>query len=107
MRYVDGRAASKRLKDLFGEKVFTNPKDEILLSELMAAVGINDDDIVLDMFSGSGSALHAVLEVNAKHEKPLPIRGPPDRRGTERHLKDREGCSQTDYPERHRHVGRA
>jgi len=68
MRYVDGRAASKRLKDLFGEKVFTNPKDEILLSELMAAVGINDDDIVLDMFSGSGSALHAVLEVNAKHE---------------------------------------
>ncbi|MEO8036470.1 MAG: site-specific DNA-methyltransferase, partial [Acidobacteriota bacterium] len=28
IRFVDGRAASKRLRLLFGEKVFTNPKDE-------------------------------------------------------------------------------
>lgn len=40
MRFVDGRAASKRLQNLFGEKVFTNPKDEILLKDIFKAVEI-------------------------------------------------------------------
>lgn len=65
IRFVDGRAASKRLQKLFGEKVFTNPKDEYLLRDIYRAVGVTSDDIVLDLFSGSGSALHAVLELNA------------------------------------------
>jgi len=64
IRYVDGRAASKRLQTLFGQKVFTNPKDEYLLRDVYKAVGLSGDDVVLDMFSGSGSALHAVLELN-------------------------------------------
>ena len=64
IRYVDGRAASKRLATLFGEKVFTNPKDELLLRDIYRAVGVSGDDIVLDMFSGSGSAMQAVLELN-------------------------------------------
>lgn len=64
IRYVDGRAASKRLAALFGEKVFTNPKDELLLRDIYKAVGVADGDIVLDMFSGSGSALQAVWELN-------------------------------------------
>lgn len=64
IRYVDGRAASKRLAALFGEKVFTNPKDELLLSDIYKAVGVGDGDVVLDMFSGSGSALQAVWELN-------------------------------------------
>jgi adenine-specific DNA-methyltransferase len=64
IRYVDGRAASKRLQTLFGQKVFTNPKDEYLLRDIYRAVGLSGDDIVLDAFSGSGSALHAVLELN-------------------------------------------
>lgn len=64
IRYVDGRAASKRLTALFGEKVFTNPKDEVLLRDIYKAIGVTTDDIVLDMFSGSGSALHAVWELN-------------------------------------------
>ncbi|MDP9880279.1 adenine-specific DNA-methyltransferase [Variovorax boronicumulans] len=65
IRFVDGRAASKRLATLFGEKVFTNPKDELLLRDIYKAVGISKGDIVLDMFSGSGSALQAVWELNA------------------------------------------
>lgn len=65
IRFVDGRAASKRLQKLFGEKVFTNPKDEYLLRDIYRAVGVVGDDIVVDLFSGSGSALHAVLELNA------------------------------------------
>lgn len=64
IRYVDGRAASKRLAGLFGEKVFTNPKDELLLRDIYRALGIAGDDIILDMFSGSASALHAVWELN-------------------------------------------
>jgi adenine-specific DNA-methyltransferase len=64
IRYVDGRAASKRLTGLFGEKVFTNPKDELLLRDIYKALGISSGDIVLDMFAGSGSALHAVWELN-------------------------------------------
>lgn len=64
IRYVDGRAASKRLSGLFGEKVFTNPKDELLLRDIYRAIGVSGGDVVLDMFSGSGSALHAVWELN-------------------------------------------
>lgn len=64
IRYVDGRAASKRLSSLFGKKIFTNPKDELLLRDIYRAVGVSGDDIVLDMFAGSGSAMQAVLELN-------------------------------------------
>lgn len=64
IRYVDGRAASKRLQGLFCEKVFTNPKDELLLRDIYRALGVGTGDIVLDMFAGSGSALHAVWELN-------------------------------------------
>jgi adenine-specific DNA-methyltransferase len=64
---VDGRAASKRLANLFGEKVFTNPKDEFLLRDIYKAVGVKDGDVVLDMFSGSASAAHAVWELNVSN----------------------------------------
>lgn len=57
--FKDGRAASKRLKSLFGEQVFTNPKDEEVLANLMKALQVKDDDIVLDFFAGSGSFAHA------------------------------------------------
>ena len=55
MLYQDGRAASKRLAALFGNKVFSNPKDENVLMKLFAAFGLDDSDIILDFFSGSGT----------------------------------------------------
>ncbi|EGV16441.1 site-specific DNA-methyltransferase [Thiocapsa marina] len=64
MRFLDGRAASKRLRTLFGEKVFTNPKDEFLLAELFKAMKVRGNDIVLDFFGGSGTTAHAVFELN-------------------------------------------
>ncbi|MBO8333417.1 DNA methyltransferase [Pseudomonas aeruginosa] len=64
MRVVDGRAASNRLRDLFGEKVFTNPKDEFLLADFFRAMKVSGDDIVLDFYAGSGSTAHAVMELN-------------------------------------------
>jgi adenine-specific DNA-methyltransferase len=68
VRYVDGRAASKRLQRLFGEKVFTNPKDELLLRDIYKAIGVQTGDFVLDMFAGSGSALQAVWELNLAND---------------------------------------
>ncbi|QSB20764.1 site-specific DNA-methyltransferase [Pseudomonas sp. 15A4] len=65
--FRDGRAASKRLRTLFGDNIFTNPKDEFLLSSLMKAIGVQGNDIVLDFFAGSGSTGHAVMNLN--HEQ--------------------------------------
>lgn len=64
LRVLDSRAASNRLRDLFGEKVFTNPKDELLLADLFRAMGVSGGDIVLDFYAGSGSTAHAVMELN-------------------------------------------
>lgn len=64
MRFVDGRAASKRLRNLFGKKVFTNPKDEFLLMDFFKAIRMHEKDIMLDFFAGSGSSAHALWELN-------------------------------------------
>lgn len=68
LRFKDGRAATKRLKKLFGEAVFTNPKDEELLRDLLKAFGVKKDDIVLDFFAGSASTYHAVNLLNIEQE---------------------------------------
>ena len=64
MRFVDGRAASNRLEELFGAKVFTNPKDELLLADLFKAVGVSGNDLVLDFFFFFSTTAHAVFELN-------------------------------------------
>lgn len=64
--YKDGRAASKRLAALMGEKVFENPKDEDIIKRLVEFCGTSSDDIILDFFSGSGTTAHAVLLANAE-----------------------------------------
>lgn len=66
IKFKDGRAASKYLASLMGAPVFNNPKDTSILELLMKAVGVKDDDIVMDFFSGSGSTGEAVLDLN-KH----------------------------------------
>lgn len=64
--YKDGRASSKRLKTLFGAKVFENPKDEDILKRLIEFSGTGEGDIVVDFFSGSGSTAHALLLAEAE-----------------------------------------
>ncbi len=64
LKVLDGRAASKRLQALFGDKVFSNPKDEILLKDIFKAIGVTDDDIILDIFAGSATTAQAVFELN-------------------------------------------
>jgi len=68
VKVLDGRGASNRLKEIFGgTKVFTNPKDERLLADLFKAFGLQEDDLVLDFFAGSGTTAHAVALVNAEN----------------------------------------
>lgn len=62
--YQDGRAATKRLRELMGEDVFTFPKDETVLQEIVAMTTVGGD-IVLDFFAGSGTTAHAVMAQNA------------------------------------------
>lgn len=63
--YVDGRASTKRLRQLLGGDYFDHPKDEIVLKELVEFSTWNDS-IILDFFAGSGTTAHAVMELNAE-----------------------------------------
>jgi hypothetical protein len=64
VKYKDGRVASKQLVSLMGGNYFTNPKDNEILKTLFKAVGVAQQDIVLDFFAGSGSTAHSVIELN-------------------------------------------
>lgn len=66
--YRDGRVASKRLANLFGgTKVFSNPKDVDVLASLMESFNIDDNGIVMDFFSGSGSIGEAAMRFTLKN----------------------------------------
>ena len=64
VKYKDGRVASKQLASLMGGNYFTNPKDRELLRMLFKAVGVDQQDVVLDFFAGSGTTAHAVIGLN-------------------------------------------
>ena len=63
IKYKDGRVASKLLTALMGVNCFSNPKDVSILALLMKAIGLKDEDIVLDFFSGSATTAEAVMSV--------------------------------------------
>lgn len=51
--------------EIFGSKVFSYPKPLSLLKYLMT-VGTYTDSTILDFFAGSGTTLHAVMQLNAE-----------------------------------------
>ena len=51
------------LKQIFGSKIFNNPKPVHLLADLIK-LSTNQDAIILDSFAGSGTIAHAVLALN-------------------------------------------
>lgn len=63
--YKDGRASTKRLRDLLGGMFFQNPKDEDIIMSLINLTLTNKDSIVLDFFSGSATTAHSVFKMNA------------------------------------------
>lgn len=64
VKYLDGRAATKRLTALMGGNYFTNPKDENFLADLMKSVNVKDSDIVIDFFAGSSTTAHSIIKLN-------------------------------------------
>lgn len=63
--YKDRRGSSKRLRKLLGGDYFPFPKDEYVLEHFIKSfTNSNDNDIVLDFFSGSASTAHAVMLAN-------------------------------------------
>lgn len=60
------RQAIALLKNIFGsEKIFTNPKPIKLIKRIVSIVG-GSNSTILDFFAGSGTTLHATMQLNAE-----------------------------------------
>lgn len=57
--------ATKQIRDLFGRDIFKNPKPVKLIKTLIKCVTYNSmNSIILDSFAGSGTTMHAVMDLN-------------------------------------------
>lgn len=61
--YQDGRAATKRLRDVLGTNDVSYPKDETVIAECIEMTA-GDGGTILDYFAGSGTTGHAALNLN-------------------------------------------
>lgn len=59
--YRDGRAATKEVETILGKKLFNNPKDR---NEIERILNFRNNAIILDFFAGSGTTLHATMQLN-------------------------------------------
>jgi len=60
--YSNSRA-TKRLNELFGEKIFNTPKSEILMRDLITSF-TDDGDLVMDWCAGSNSTYDGLVLAN-------------------------------------------
>jgi adenine-specific DNA-methyltransferase len=58
--------ATELLKNLFGRKVFENPKPPRLIEFMHQVSGSRQNDLTMDFFAGSGTSGHAVINLNRK-----------------------------------------
>ena len=63
--YKDRRGSSKRLRELMGGDFFPFPKDEFILADKLKSFS-SKNSIILDFFAGSGTTLHATMQLNAE-----------------------------------------
>lgn len=52
------------MKSIFGDNIFKYSKPKALIEKLLSFVKIEDEDIILDFFSGSATTSHAVINFN-------------------------------------------
>jgi len=65
---IDGnKKATIELKDIFGDKVFTNPKPTDLIIKCLE-IGSSSESVILDFFAGSGTSMQAVMKLNDTDE---------------------------------------
>lgn len=63
--YEDGRTSTKKFESMLGRGVFSNPKSTSIIGKLMKfTTKFDNNDIILDFFSGSASTAQAVMELN-------------------------------------------
>ncbi len=62
---VSTRRGTAEVESLFNAKVFPFPKP-VELMKMFCAIATRESDVVLDLFSGSGTTAHAILDLNAK-----------------------------------------
>lgn len=64
--YEDNRGTTLALAEIFeGKKVFDNPKPQKVLQRILDFAS-NKSSIILDFFAGSGTTLHATMQLNAE-----------------------------------------
>lgn len=63
--YKDRRGSSKRLREIMGNDSFPFPKDELILADKFRSFS-SANSIILDFFAGSGTTLHATMQLNAE-----------------------------------------
>ncbi|MGM9827363.1 MAG: site-specific DNA-methyltransferase [Muribaculaceae bacterium] len=62
---VTNRTANNELQAIFGERAFAYPKPTALIHFLLSLTKLSDA-IVLDFFAGSGTTLHATMQLNSE-----------------------------------------
>lgn len=67
---LDGRSGAYDVRELFPEykTAFKNPKPIKLLQRLAELILTEDGDCILDLYAGSGTTAHAVLELNKRDQ---------------------------------------
>lgn len=63
--YGNNRSAADEISKLFGAVIFDYAKPSTLI-KLLSTLCTSDNDIILDYFSGSASAAHAVMKLNSE-----------------------------------------
>ncbi len=64
--YEDNRGTTLALAEIFeGKKVFDNPKPQKVLQRILDFAS-NKSSIILDFFAGSGTTLHATMQLNVE-----------------------------------------
>lgn len=56
--------AASDMKSIFGNNVFKYSKPKELIEKLLSFVKMQDEDIILDFFSGSATTAHAIINFN-------------------------------------------
>lgn len=61
---------TKEMKKIFdGKALFDKPKPTTLLKKLILLMNVEDNEIILDFFSGSGTTAHATMALNSEDGK--------------------------------------
>ena len=58
--------ADEEIKNILGSKVFTSPKPSKLINLILTIANTSETSIILDFFAGSGTTLHATMQLNAE-----------------------------------------